>query len=368
MILVAVLSVWCLVVVTSAPARSAPRVRASTPTATARVLTQVKTELLAASVASRHHHLLRPKAYRALRTGALALRKALPAATPACRTALAAIGRLPGERRHPGRLAADVRRARRGIGACVLPKTTPAPPVPTPPAPVAPTGIDGTVVDAAGRPLPGLAITVTVTTSPRGPLYGHLDFATTTGADGTFAIAQDPAAIGALAYSGQASFPWAGGVWVRDLLGAGGDAQHLVFRALLTHVTATDGSWLDEGPVARFGDFAGCTALFADPSHPVSDPATTSLTFTFEPAGPLLDGSTGATFSAVVSDPTSLCGSGASLELPAGAWFVSGVTSSGRALAFASGGGSTYSQRLEVFDGPQTVSSPLALLDIAYAP
>lgn len=168
-----------------------------------------------------------------------------------------------------------------------------------------------------------------------------------------------------MAYGGEAFFPWAGGRWARDLIDVGGDAQHLVLRSLLTHTTATDGSWLDEGPVVRIGDFLGCTALSADPTHPVSDPATTSLSFTFEPAGPL----GGHRLQRHHHRPDlPLCGSGANVELPAGAWFVSGATNTGHVLVFSPSGGSTYVPRLEVFDAPQPESSPLASLDIAYAP
>lgn len=106
--------------------RGAPRAHPAAHATAAKLLARLKPQLLAASLAARHHRVLRLKAYRSLRTNALALREALPSASPACRSVLAAAGRLAGEHGHPVRLAADVHRARKAITACVVPRKTPA--------------------------------------------------------------------------------------------------------------------------------------------------------------------------------------------------------------------------------------------------
>lgn len=377
-VLVLALLVCCTL--SGPPAGAAGHVRhgtAAAPTA-AQTLALLKGRLGAAAKAASSHHVLSRSSYLALRAGAVRLRASLIAPSARCRSALAAAERLPADRGHTARLAADERRAHLGIAACVtaparkkiappVTPTTPVVPAPvTPPAVITPS-IAGVVVDSAGRPLPGLPLQVTVVTSPWGPFYGKSVFPATTAADGSFAVAQDPAALGALAYTAIAAFPWHGGTWSRGLVLTGGDAQHLAFQVTLTHtIDAYSGAYDNEGSQLKFFDLDGCSVLSGvNAAYPASDPSTSTLTLTFTPDGPLVDGTAG-TATTVTIDKLSLC-SGSFVELPAGAWYISGVSSGGRRLAFAHTGATPYLTSYPVFEVSPDTGELEPTIDVHFA-
>jgi hypothetical protein len=263
----------------------------------------------------------------------------------------------------------DLGRAREGLSKCQA-KPTPKPPSPPPPPPPAAPEIGGIVDNSAGHPLANLPITIQATTSPRGPLYGEMDFTTSTDATGHFNVAQNPALLGALAWNATATFPWYGGTWPRDLTTVSqSDPTHLQFRSDVAAGAPGDTS---TGVILRIGDADGCDVIGQNAAFVASDPNTTSITVTLTPAGTLVDSSAGSPVTATLASGQ-LCGfegEGHQIaNIPAGAWTVTGVSNSGRQLAFSTNNDGTgpYSTGLAVFNFPQTSSEALQQIDVHFA-
>jgi hypothetical protein len=263
----------------------------------------------------------------------------------------------------------DLGRAREGLSKCQA-KPTPKPPPPPPPPPPAAPEIGGIVDNSAGHPLANLPITIQATTSPRGPLYGEMDFTTSTDATGHFNVAQNPALLGALAWNATATFPWYGGTWPRDLTTVSqSDPTHLQFRSDVAAGAPGDTS---TGVILRIGDADGCDVIGQNAAFVASDPNTTSITVTLTPAGPMVDSSAGSPVTATLASGQ-LCGfegEGHQIaNIPAGAWTVTGVSNSGRQLAFSTNNDGTgpYSTGLAVFNFPQTSSEALQQIDVHFA-
>jgi hypothetical protein len=238
-----------------------------------------------------------------------------------------------------------------------------------PPATPVKAEIQGTVINSAGAPLASLPISIDATTSPRGSLYGETTFTTTTDRNGHFAIAQDPAGIDALSWSATAAFPWYAGAWQRNLTTVNqSNPTDLTFRSDLTSGGLGYGNSTTDGGILRLGDWDGCSQLPGNTQYPATDPSTTSLTVTLTPAGSLVDGSTGMTYTATVAgDILCIFNDDAVTDIPAGAWDVTAVTNTGRQLAFASTQEGPATTRAVIFNAPQSQSSPLAQLWISFA-
>lgn len=342
---------------------------ASASSSAASLLAHLERDLGKAARAGAHHRVLSAGSYATIRQLARAAQHALPRASSGCRSALAAAERLSGERRHKKRLMVDLGRAREGLSKCQA-KPTPKPPSPPPPPPPAAPEIGGIVDNSAGHPLANLPITIQATTSPRGPLYGEMDFTTSTDATGHFNVAQNPALLGALAWNATATFPWYGGTWPRDLTTVSqSDPTHLQFRSDVAAGAPGDTS---TGVILRIGDADGCDVIGQNAAFVASDPNTTSITVTLTPAGPMVDSSAGSPVTATLASGQ-LCGfegEGHQIaNIPAGAWTVTGVSNSGRQLAFSTNNDGTgpYSTGLAVFNFPQTSSEALQQIDVHFA-
>ena len=340
--------------------------QASASSSAAALVSQLEHDVGHAARAEAQHRALPAASYATIHQLARAAQAALPAASPGCRVALAAAKRLFGERRHRQPLMVDIARARNGLSKC---QTEPKP-KPTPPRPQVAAEIGGLVVNSAGHPLAGLAITIQATTSPLGPLYGEREFTTTTDTTGHFTVDENPALLHALAWNATATFPWYGGTWPRDLTTVSqSDPTHLEFRSDVASGAAGDTS---TGVILRIGDWDGCDSLGHNPAFVASDPNTTSITVTLTPAGPLVDGSAGSPITATLASGQ-LCGfegEGRQIEnIPAGAWAVTGVSSGGRQLAFSTNNDGTgpYSAGLVVFNFPQSSSEALQQIDVHFA-
>jgi hypothetical protein len=264
-------------------------------------------------------------------------------------------------RQYTARMRTAAGRALARLAACIA--TPPPPPSEKP-------QIAGRVVNSVGTPLANLAVHLVVTTSPRGELYGNQFYDALTAADGSFTIPVDPAKIGGLRYRAEARLPWRGGAWQRDLTPLStSDPAHLQFRVDVYHLTDPFGNVYGNGPVVTIDHGAGCDRMDDDPSYPISDAGTHGFIFRFEPDGPMLDGSSAQPFTRKITDKTAVCGLGVNVEVPAGAWFVSATTDTGRAVAiniFTSDDHDYYLRPLLDF-ASQANDSRSVNLGIAYA-
>ncbi len=231
--------------------------------------------------------------------------------------------------------------------------------------------IGGTVVNSNGRPLGDLRLSVTAVTSPRGALYGSVQFSVVTDKSGRFSIPRSAASIAALAWQAKAAFTWYGGTWDRYLTTVSDrDPAHLSFRSDVTSGAAGYAQSLTDGAIVRLYDPDGCGAFgYRGNSHyPATDPNTTSIIVRLTPDGPLLDGSTGHSYTVSVPAGTLCLEADSIKDIPAGAWYLTAANNDGRKLSFSFPTNSKIGDTAIVFNQPQGENTePVQEVDIHFA-
>ena len=279
-----------------------------------------------------------------------------------------------------------------GLGFCVAPDA-PAPASASAPLPIptsglkageaptgegaslklasAKTGVGGMVINSAGKALAGLRVTVTAITNARGALYGSVQFQVTTNKSGRFMVTRPPAALDALSWKAEASFPWYGGTWERYLTTVSDhDPAHLVFRSDLTSGRAGYAQSATDGSIIRLYDPNGCGAFGfpGNTANPATDPRTSSILVTLTPDGRMLDGSVGHAYRVPVPSSWLCLSRDSIIDVPAGAWYLTAVNNIGRKISFSFPTNSRVADTAIVFNEPEGQNtSPVQEVDIHFA-